>query len=127
MPLAATILVFAAMGCLGVSLALIYAAAPRLGAYLQRQTPMVDVPEFDLYAPLRMNRLVWLILTVRLPKDRPLLRNLLIATRLVYFAAPVLMISGMIFSLQEAARSPLGAGELLDTGYSLEISSEPAR
>lgn len=126
MPLAATNLFFAGMGSLAVSMALIYATAPRLGAYLRRQTPPVDVPEFDLYAPLRMNLLVWLILTIRLPKDRPLLRNLLIASRLFYSAAPLLMISGMIFGLQGAAPPPDGAGELVDTGYTLEIPSEPA-
>lgn len=126
MPLASTILVFASMGCLGLSMALVYVTGPRLGAFLKRQAPPVDVPDFDFYAPLKMNRLVWLILTVRLPTDRPSLRTLLIATRLCYCAAPLLMVSAMIL-VSQGSSSPLRNGELGPATYTPEIPAEPGR
>ena len=108
-----------------MSMALGYATAPRLAAHLRRQSPPIEVPEFDVYSPLRMNRLVWLLLTVRLPKDRPRLSRLLVATRVAYASGPLLMIAAMAVAMTlPAPPHPRSDGGVSDV---VLIPGEPAR
>lgn len=128
MPLAAAILFFLGFGAMLLSMALVHAVAPQLRSHLKALNPPVDVPEFDIFAPLQMNRLVLQFLTVRLPDARPRLRTLLVAFRLCYLSAPLLMASAMVVAVVHPVRTPHEHDpDWPQARYVLEIPAEPER
>jgi hypothetical protein len=128
MPLGAAILALAGLGAMLLSMALVYAVAPQLRSHLRTSNPPVDVPDFDVFAPLQMNRLVWQVLTVRLPETRPRLRTLLVATRLCYVSGPLLIISAMLVGAAHPVQTPHERRpEWAQPPYVVEIPAEPGR
>lgn len=96
MPLLALTLMIAGMASLFLSMGAAYLAAPKLKAWLKRQSPTVDVPEFDFgdqRGTQRLNSLLW---TVKIPPGRPRLHRLVLAHRALLVAAPLLLGAGMM-------------------------------
>lgn len=94
MPLLAQILVIAGMASMFLAIGSAYVAAPKLKAYLKRQTPSVDVPDFDYSDQHGTRRLTSLLWTVNIPSDRPRLRKLVLAHRTSLVLCPILMLAG---------------------------------
>jgi hypothetical protein len=94
MPLPSLILMVAGMTSMFLAMGSAYLAAPKLKAWLKRQTPSVDVPAFDFGDQRGTDRLISLLWTVEIPSDRPRLRRLVLAHRGFLIAGPLLMFAG---------------------------------
>lgn len=95
MPLPAQILAILGVASIFLSMGAAYVAAPKLKAYLKRQTPSVDVPPFDLGDRRGTDHLISLLWRVKVPTDRPRLRRLVLTHRALLGAAPLLMLASM--------------------------------
>jgi hypothetical protein len=96
MPLPAQILMIAGMASMFLSMGAACLAAPKLKAWLKRQTPTVEVPDFDFGDQRGTDRLISMLWSVRIPSDRPRLRRLVLVHRAGLIAMPCLMLAGGI-------------------------------
>lgn len=130
MSLFAQILAILGVASMLLSMGAGYLAAPKLKAWMKRQTPSMDVPDFDLGDQPGTNRLISLLWRVRIPIDRPRLRRLVLAHRVLLVAAPLLMIASMaaatLLPSANGGRESPQPGEPPPTTLTIAGDPEPA-